>query len=158
MEQLAKSEGTPLDMAKWFNFYSFDVMGDLAFGKPFDMLKDGVVHDYMKVVHTNMMAIGAFSHLVWLFPIIKAIPMLNRHNELFQKWLYQHVRERREVSAVKVDLHVGRITILTIRKRGSAVNDVFSWILKEHDAIEKPTKKDVVDLHGDAELIVVAGR
>lgn len=100
MEKLAESDGTALDMAKWFNFYSFDVMGDLAFGKPFDMLKDGVVHDYMKVVHTNMMAIGAFSHLIWLFPIIKAIPMLNRHNELFQKWLYQHVRERREVSIV----------------------------------------------------------
>ncbi|CEJ93656.1 hypothetical protein VHEMI09232 [[Torrubiella] hemipterigena] len=137
LKKVQESKDTPLDMAQWFNFYSFDVMGDLAFGKSFDMLKDGVVHDYMKVVHTNMMAIGAFTHLIWLFPIIKAIPLLNRNNELFQKWLYNHVKERRD--------------------RGSAVEDVFSWILKEHDAIENPTKKDIVDLHGDAELIVVAG-
>lgn len=98
LERIAKSEGTVLDMAKWFNFYSFDVMGDLAFGKPFDMIKDGIVHDYMSVVHTNMLAIAAFTHLIWMFPIIKAIPGLNRHNEKFQKWLYEHVRQRKEVS------------------------------------------------------------
>lgn len=57
-----------------------------------------------------------------------------------------------------LDLNTTDVAMLMIWKRGSAVNDVFSWILKEHDAIEKPTKKDVVDLHGDAELIVVAGR
>lgn len=98
MERLEQTEGTVIDMAKWFNFYSFDIMGDLAFGKSFDMIKDGIVHDYMAVVHTNMRAIAAFTHLIWMFPIIKAIPGLNSANERFQKWLYEHVRARREVS------------------------------------------------------------
>ncbi len=117
LDKLAKSEGTTLDMAKWFNFYSFDVMGDLAFGKPFDMIKDGIVHDYMAVVHTNMLAIGAFSHLIWMFPIIKAIPGLNRHNEKFQKWLYEHVRQRREVSLPSTSslLVAYRDTMLTLQ-------------------------------------------
>lgn len=147
-------------MAKWFNFYSFDVMGDLAFGKPFDMIKDGIVHDYMAVVHTNMLAIGAFTHLIWMFPIIKAIPGLNRDNEKFQKWLYEHVRQRREVSFFNnTPLLLAFLDArLNPLKRGSAVQDVFSWILDEHEAIEKPTKQDITDLHGDAELIVVAGR
>mgnify|MGYP005989013983 FL=1 len=38
------------------------------------------------------------------------------------------------------------------------MQDVFSWILDDFEAIEKPTKQDITDLHGDAELIVVAGR
>ena len=30
-----------MDVSKWFNYYSFDVMGDLSFGKSFNMLVDG---------------------------------------------------------------------------------------------------------------------
>ncbi|KAJ5166267.1 uncharacterized protein N7482_005048, partial [Penicillium canariense] len=29
-----------MDMTKWFNYYAFDVMGDLSFGRSFDMLID----------------------------------------------------------------------------------------------------------------------
>ena len=36
--------GKPMNIAKWFNFYSFDVMGDLAFGKSYKMLKSGEEH------------------------------------------------------------------------------------------------------------------
>jgi hypothetical protein len=36
--------GKPMNMAKWFNFYSFDATGDLAFGKSYKMLKSGVEH------------------------------------------------------------------------------------------------------------------
>lgn len=45
-----------------------------------------------------------------------------------------------------------------MEQRGSPVQDVFSWILEDFEEIEKPSKQDITDLHGDAELIVVAGR
>ncbi|POR35382.1 Tryprostatin B 6-hydroxylase [Tolypocladium paradoxum] len=137
LQKLDESQGKPLNMSTWFNFYSFDVMGDLAFGKSFNMLKDGVVHYYMESVHANMLAAGAFSHLVWIFPLIKAIPLLNSENLRLQKWLADQVRQRRE------------------RKTEAA--DLFSWILADYDAIGKPTSQDTLNLRGDAHLIVVAG-
>jgi hypothetical protein len=60
-----------------FKYYSFDVMGDLAFGRSFNMLRDGAAHKYMKSSHDNMLTATAFSHLVWIFPIVKKIPGLN---------------------------------------------------------------------------------
>lgn len=36
-------------------------MGDLAFGKSFNMMKDGVDHYFYKSTHMNMILIGIFS-------------------------------------------------------------------------------------------------
>jgi hypothetical protein len=30
-----------MNASRWFNYFSFDMMGDMAFGKSFDMLKTG---------------------------------------------------------------------------------------------------------------------
>ncbi|KAH7009661.1 benzoate 4-monooxygenase cytochrome P450 [Ilyonectria destructans] len=137
LEKLEAVQGLPFDASTMFNFYSFDVMGDLAFGKSFDMLKNGVVHYFMKSVHTNMLAVSAFSHLVWIFPLFKEIPGLNYEHLKFQNWLSSQVVER--------------------QKNKPDEPDVFSWILSDYNALEKPVKQDTVDLHGDAHLIVVAG-
>jgi hypothetical protein len=40
-KQLQARSGQEIDASLWFNFYSFDVMGDLAFGRTFDMLASG---------------------------------------------------------------------------------------------------------------------
>lgn len=127
-----------MNMSTWFNFYSFDVMGDLAFGRGFDMIKEGVVHYCMTAVHASMLAVSAFSHLVWIFPLFKEIPGLNADHLAFQAWLKQQVKQRR---ANRPD-----------------VPDVFSWILGDYEALAKPTAQDEVNLVGDAHLIVVAGR
>ncbi|KAM0335212.1 hypothetical protein ACHAQA_000254 [Verticillium albo-atrum] len=137
LDQIGKTEGKPLNVSNWFNFYSFDVMGDLAFGKSFDMMKDGIVHYYMAAVHTSMLAVAAFSHLVWIFPLFKEVPGLNNDHLKFQAWLEQHVKQRRE--------------------NKPEVPDVFSGILGDFEALEKPSRQDVVNLVGDAHLIVVAG-
>lgn len=97
LDRLAESCGQPIDMATWFNFYSFDVMGDLAFGKRLNMLRDGVVHYYMEAVHGSQVFIAAYSHLIWLTPLLKAIPILNREYTQFQNWLEEQVQLRRKV-------------------------------------------------------------
>jgi cytochrome P450 len=47
LAQIQATSGRPINVTDWFNFYSFDVMGDLAFGKSFNMLKDGVKHYFV---------------------------------------------------------------------------------------------------------------
>ncbi|KAK7423226.1 hypothetical protein QQZ08_009122 [Neonectria magnoliae] len=137
LDKMEETKGLPFDASTLFNFYSFDVMGDLAFGKSFDMVKNGVVHYFMKSVHSNMLAVSAFSHLVWMFPLFKEIPGLNYEHVKFQKWLSQQVMER--------------------QRNKPEVPDIFSWILGDYDDIKDPSKQDTVNLHGDAHLIVVAG-
>lgn len=39
-----------LDMVRWFNFTTFDLIGDLAFGEPFNCLEDGGYHPWVKMI------------------------------------------------------------------------------------------------------------
>jgi len=96
--QLEKTKGTPIDMTTWFNFYSFDVMGDMAFGKSFNMLQDGVKHYFMTALHANMVNIGLFSHMLYLFPIFKNTPILNYEHKKNEAWIKDQVEARKTVS------------------------------------------------------------
>lgn len=121
-----------------FNYYSFDVMGDLAFGRSFNMLRYGAAHKYMKSSHDNMLTATAFSHLVWIFPISKKIPGLNYGHVQLQKWLTEQVKQRRESPPT--------------------TPDIFSWLLNGFENLDHPTPQDEVNLVGDEHLVVVAGR
>jgi cytochrome P450 len=37
------------DLAKWFNYLSFDLTGDLSFGESFDCLKNGEAHPWVEI-------------------------------------------------------------------------------------------------------------
>jgi hypothetical protein len=66
VEQVKSFSGKPLNASLWFNYYSFDVMGQLAFGKPFDMLKNGEKHFAIELLTKGMKPIGIFSPIPWL--------------------------------------------------------------------------------------------
>lgn len=98
LHQLEKLEGQPFNAKLWFHYYAFDVMGDLAFGQSFGMLRDGTKHYYLKLAEDNELLIGAFSRLTWLFPLFKAIPGVNHTHVKFQRWLREQVDRRRKAS------------------------------------------------------------
>ncbi|EAT86220.2 hypothetical protein SNOG_06389 [Parastagonospora nodorum SN15] len=52
--QLAKAAGKPMDVSTWSMFFSFDVMGEVGFGKDFNNLNTGVEHSAIKGVHSHM--------------------------------------------------------------------------------------------------------
>lgn len=92
-----------MDVSRWFNYYSFDVMGDLSFGKSFDMLVDGKDAYILKQLHADMKNVGLFSHLTWLFPFFKRIPVLNTDYLRFWSWVDKRVEERIQVSHIPLE-------------------------------------------------------
>lgn len=82
VDRFAKEGRGSINAAKWFNYYSFDIMGELAFGNGFNLMRDGVDHYYYKSVHANMALIGIFS---------VCVPPKKRENE---KRMRESVRER----------------------------------------------------------------
>ncbi|KAH8690164.1 putative cytochrome P450 oxidoreductase [Talaromyces proteolyticus] len=133
---IQQNSGNPIDVSRLFNYFSFDVMGDLAFGKSFNMLIDGRDDYFLKQLHADMGSIGYFSHLTWLFPFFKRIPVLNADYLRFWKWVGDRVQER-------------------IKNTPSRA-DIFTWLLDDFEKKPK-TKRSQLDLDGDAYLIVVAG-
>lgn len=56
IEKLAETaeNGAKVDMVKWYNFATFDIISDLAFGESFHSLKNGVYHPWVWSVFKNI--------------------------------------------------------------------------------------------------------
>jgi tryprostatin B 6-hydroxylase len=93
----AASSGLPLNVSKWFNYYSFDVMGDLAFGKPFDMLKNDEEHWAISLMNTGLEAL-VFLFPVWLFRVLISIPGLLRDHARIVEFCNTQLDRRMKVS------------------------------------------------------------
>ncbi|KAL8793402.1 MAG: hypothetical protein Q9195_003988 [Heterodermia aff. obscurata] len=63
-QALRAAEEAAVDVTDWFSFFSFDVMGDLAFAKSFDTLATGYWHNSVKLVRNGTDLLGVASS--WL--------------------------------------------------------------------------------------------
>lgn len=75
MIRLSQAAGQPVDAAKLANYYSYDVMGELAFGKDFGMLKSGEERFAIDLLD-EAMDIHGFKFPTWLFRILIFTPGL----------------------------------------------------------------------------------
>ncbi|KAF7556322.1 hypothetical protein G7Z17_g1549 [Cylindrodendrum hubeiense] len=137
LSKIEASAGKPMDATLWLNFYGFDVMGDLAFGKSFNMLNGGVAHHYMKLMHTMTVFGTSLGRFPWAFLLTQYIPFVNMAYKKFIKWLKLRVKARIELEP--------------------ELPDVFSVVLDPYKEKSQPSWQDEMHLIGDANLITVAG-
>ena len=97
-QQMTRLSGQITNAAEWFHFYSFDVMGDLAFGKSFDMLQAGEQHFALDLLQEAMRPAGIISPVPWLFCILTSIPGLGTGFKTFISWCAEQVEQRKKVS------------------------------------------------------------
>lgn len=92
LERLKEMQNKPINVTKWFNYFTFDTMGDLAFGESFAMLEEGKEHWAIKLLNEGMepLHLMCMLHLCadldflrkltnhqvppWIFRILTAIP------------------------------------------------------------------------------------
>lgn len=72
-------------------------MGDLSFGKSFEMLVNEKETYVLTQLHTDMGAIGLFSHLTWVLPLFKRVPGLNADYLKFWAWISGEIETRIKV-------------------------------------------------------------
>ena len=96
MTRLAAAQEQPVNVTQLFNLYSFDVMGDLAFGESFGMLKSSELHWAIKLLNEGMVPLG-FMLPTWLFRVLTAIPFATRGWWKFIGYCCQQLEERMKV-------------------------------------------------------------
>lgn len=130
--------GAPLDMTSWFHYFSFDLMGQLSFGKSFDMLATGKRHFAIDLMNNGMTLLGLFTPTPWLARIGFSIPGVVSGWKSMFVWSDAQMRER-------ID-----------RKDDGGNQDITSWLInasRENDSLEA----DRSWLNGDAFGIIIAG-
>ena len=92
----ASTSGKSLNVSKWFNYYSFDTMGDLAFGKSFDMLQTDQEHWAVGLLNSGLEAL-AFLFPIWLFRVLISIPGLLKDHERIVEFCSEQLDKRIKV-------------------------------------------------------------
>ncbi|TVY15568.1 Tryprostatin B 6-hydroxylase [Lachnellula arida] len=127
--------GQPVNVTKWFNLYTFDVMGDLAFGTSFDMLASKEEHWAIKLLGAGIEPLK-WMFPVWFFRIMISLPKLGDDWWKFINYCSSKLDERMSAKPV--------------------VPDIMSSLLEPWKN-QRPTGADLSLLQGDSQLIVVAG-
>lgn len=136
VEQLRALGGQPINVSDWFNFFSFDVMGDLAFNKSFSMLEKGEQHWAIKLLNGGMEPL--FLMLPeWLFRTLTAIPGAAGEYWKFIKYSADAVEDRMQYKP--------------------EVPDIMSALLAPYEKSGPPEGLERSYLQGDSRLVIVAG-
>jgi cytochrome P450 len=120
----AAASGTKVDMVKWYNFTTFDIISDLAFGESFSSLSNGEYHPWVSSVFNNIRTFNVIRSFA-TYPGSKLIIGLLASAEL---------RRSR-----KIHKDFSRTTVLKRLSQGTMEErrDFISYTLKHKDEVEQ---------------------
>ncbi|KAJ4250217.1 hypothetical protein NW762_012032 [Fusarium torreyae] len=129
-----------LDIGKWFNFTTFDIIGDLAFGEPFGCLAEREYHPWVRLIFNGVKEL-AFLTCIARLPWLSKVLMFVVPKSVTNKWA-----EQRDMSRAK------------LRRRLALDQDRPDFI----DAMKRRTESSKSDisfeeLASNAQLIILAG-
>ncbi|KAL4944995.1 Averantin hydroxylase [Aspergillus oleicola] len=135
-----KCSSGPLDMTVWFNWATFDIIGDLAFGEPFGCLEKVETHPWIQSIQGNVKAI----------PIINALRRYRLNGVLgllAPPKLLEMRRRNAQFTADKVDQRLVNAS--------TARGDLWDSVLADKPDGEPPITRE--EMVSNASAIVLAG-
>jgi cytochrome P450 len=138
------AENKPIDIMRWYNYTTFDVICDLTFGEPLYCLRDSVEHKWIQFVYTNVKGIGLLS-----IPI--KYPIFAYYDKIKNYFKDTTIVARKR-------LEFFRLSQEKVSKRlekGTDRPDFFSYIVKGQETEAKAITRAEMD--SNAILFLVAG-
>ncbi|KAK7949098.1 uncharacterized protein PG986_009984 [Apiospora aurea] len=74
VQRLREQSGRPVNATQWSMFFSFDLIGDVGYGKSFDQLATLEEHPAVKPIHGNMSELAILGQVPWLLHFLSSIP------------------------------------------------------------------------------------
>ncbi|KAJ5774355.1 Cytochrome monooxygenase lcsI [Penicillium paradoxum] len=135
--EVARSQET-VDMSRWYNFTTFDIIGDLAFGEPFDCLRESQYHPWVKMTFASV-KVGALSRPLLVYPFLAP---------LVKSLIPSNFRNMREDSFVLASEKVHRRLDNKVERP-----DFMTYILRYNDDRSMTTR----EMEANAALLIIAG-
>jgi hypothetical protein len=155
--QLDRQAGRPVNASRWLNFYSFDVMGDLAFGESFNLLKSGENHFALQLLQQGMKPVGILTPIPWILPILLKIPGAANGTKIFTSFIEGQAAHRRKVSvgpwdrgiphAYPCEVRSVHLKSLTLLQNRPFVPDITSWLIEAEENSAEPLHKNPRQVH-----------
>lgn len=98
VRQLSARSGQRVDVPRWISYFGYDVMGDLVFGKPFDMIKTAGDHFIFEHFENQQVATGLLLTIAWLFILFLRLRGVGQVQSSWIGWCAEQMEKRRKVS------------------------------------------------------------
>ncbi|KAH4228981.1 hypothetical protein HBI06_091500 [Parastagonospora nodorum] len=136
-------QGTKLDMVRWYNFTTFDVMGDLTFGEPLHMLDNAAYDPWVQAIFGGVKSNTQFSVIRNSYPTLARIVTAMLHKTIKAKQMthFNH-------SAT-------RVTKRLEKGRDSEGTDIWDLVLQQEEKGKTGLTRG--DMDSNAELFMIAG-
>lgn len=92
--------GEPVNMVLWYNFCTFDLIGDLTFGKSFGMLEKGVYHPWVAMIFESIRMLTLATTLN-RYTFLRPLTSLLMPKELANSFA-EHARLSRETALQRI--------------------------------------------------------
>lgn len=133
--------GEKVDMVKWYNLTTFDLMGDLAFGESFNGLRNKDMHAWVATIYKSIKAIP-FLQTITEYPMTAA---------LLNYCMPSYLKKARETHyRYSHDTTMKRINNKPLHGRG----DFMDSMLKKREEKEGLTDEEIV---ANSQLLIIAG-
>ncbi|KAL8765652.1 MAG: hypothetical protein Q9209_007332 [Squamulea sp. 1 TL-2023] len=139
IEETEKKSSVTLDITKWYNYTTFDTIGDLLFNDPFHSLENSADHPWVAAIFNGLkfgVLATAFHHFPPLPIVVDYLMPQSIRNVAKQHFLWSHEKITRRIQ--------------TETKRP----DFMTYILGNNEGEEKMTR-DEIDSNGS--FLILAG-
>ncbi|TGO36475.1 hypothetical protein BHYA_0123g00030 [Botrytis hyacinthi] len=128
-----------INIGQWYNYATFDLIGDLAFGEPFDCVRTGETHPWIDLIF-QIFEIQTLVNGAKKYPIIGTIALFLIPKDIVGKFLYVN-QLTREKAYRRLD---------TPRD----VPDFMSYIIKHNDTDKGMTREEIGE---NTTVLIIAG-
>jgi cytochrome P450 len=139
LHEMVAADNGPVEMTRWYNYTTFDIIGDLSFGEPFDCLRDKRYHPWVSIIFDVAVKTFAYGRAFMMYPYISWLIGIMLPRDLYRKRV-----ELLEVSKEKVDR---RLETQTGRP------DYITYLTRDKN--ERRFTKE--ELYANADILVIAG-
>lgn len=96
LKELTGTEGAPVNMVKWYDFTTFDLVGDLSFGEPFGCLEESKYDPWVSMIFAGV------KEAVFLIQIRRWVPNIDFYLHKYAKVLLAKLLQHHALTNAKV--------------------------------------------------------
>ncbi|KAJ6457611.1 cytochrome P450 [Mycena sanguinolenta] len=136
VEALGAGTDTSVDLSQWLSFFSFDFMGDIAFGGGFELMRDGDRNGLWHILERGLYLPALTQQIPWVVDFISYFSMVGKkERDALQKFALNQATRRLQEGAIH--------------------NDLFYYLMDKKGADDKPMPLPLVV--SNALLAIIAG-
>jgi len=119
----------PVNIVSWLNFMSFDLIGDLAFGEPFDCLSESGYHPWVAMIFAHVKT-SAYSNVMGRIP--------------FGQWLLKSLTPKSLMEQHKAHYELTRTKVTKRLAKVTDRPDLLGHIMKHNDTAKGMSEAEIV--------------